>query len=138
MPNEWVTFLQRVFTYSDQEHIGSAQAQITVGNHIFNVFVNHPAGEEKQTTIYQQQQMVSRTEGLSNVIFIGDFNFCPYSIEYNVTVAVFEDSWMLRCGTVAENNIDHIFLSSGFTVLDAQYVEEGQSDHPAYWIRIQI
>jgi len=43
---------------------------------------------------------------------------------------------MLRWGTVAENNIDHIFLSGGFTVLDAQYVEEGQSDHPAYWIRI--
>jgi len=36
--------------------------------------------------------MVSRTEGFSNVIFIGDFNFRPYSAEYNITVAVLEGS----------------------------------------------
>jgi len=128
------------FMFSDQEQIGSAQAKITVGSTIFNVFVNHPAGDEDQTTIYQQEEMVSRIVGLTNVIFMGDFNFRPNSIEYNITTitAGLEDSYVLRWGTVAENRIDHVFLSPGYTVLDAQYIEEGHSDHPAYWIEIQF
>ncbi len=128
------------FMFSDQEQIGSAEAQITVGTSIFNVFVNHPAGgDEPITTIYQQQEMLTRIEGLSNVIFMGDFNFRPYDQEYNLTIAAgLEDSWVLRWGSPAEERIDHIFLSTGKTVLGAQYIEEGPSDHPAYWIEMQL
>ncbi len=140
------------FMYSDEEQIGSAQAQITVGTTIFNVFVNHPSGDEDQTTIYQQEEMVSRLTGLTNVIFMGDFNFRPYSVEYNITTitAGLEDSYVQFYGTAAinlsgidpdddeYNAIDHIFLSPGMIVLDSQYIEKGQSDHPAYWIEIQL
>lgn len=138
------------FMYSDQEQIGSAQAQITVGTTKFNVFVNHPAGDEDQTTIYQQEEMLSKITGLSNIIFMGDFNFRPYSIEYNMTISILEDSYAQFYGIPAVNlsgidpnddeynAIDHIFLSAGMTVLDAQYIEKGHSDHPAYWIEIEL
>ncbi|MCG3221068.1 MAG: endonuclease/exonuclease/phosphatase family protein, partial [Candidatus Heimdallarchaeota archaeon] len=61
------------FMYSDIEQVGSSQVQITVGSSIFNVFVNHPDGDEDITTVYQQEEMLSRTTGLSNIIFMGDF-----------------------------------------------------------------
>ena len=127
------------FMYSDIEQVGSSQVQITVGSSIFNVFVNHPDGDEDITTVYQQEEMLSRTTGLSNIIFMGDFNFRAYSQEYNLTLAAgLEDSWSLRWGSPADDRIDHIFLSTGRTVLGAQYIEEGQSDHPAYWIEMQL
>ncbi|MHA1406068.1 MAG: endonuclease/exonuclease/phosphatase family protein [Candidatus Heimdallarchaeaceae archaeon] len=134
------------FMYSDEEQIGSAQAQVTVGTKNFNVFVNHPSGSH-EAKILQQQQMLSRVNGLSNVIFMGDFNFRVSSQEYNDTVAVLDDSWFLKWptgmdnqgySTIEEGSIDHIFLSHGFTVLKARYIEPGQSDHPAYWIEIQL
>jgi endonuclease/exonuclease/phosphatase family metal-dependent hydrolase len=125
--------------FSDEEQIGSSQVQITVGSRIFNVFVNHPSGDEDITTVYQQEEMLTRTTGLSNIIFMGDFNFRPHSQEYNLTIAAgLEDSWYLRWGTTALDRIDHIFLSTGETVLSAQYIEEGPSDHPAYWIEMDL
>jgi endonuclease/exonuclease/phosphatase family metal-dependent hydrolase len=127
------------FLFSDQEQIGSAQVKITIGSTIFNVLVNHPAGDEDITTVYQQEEMLTRVEGLTNVIFMGDFNFRPYSQEYNLTLAAdLEDSWVLRWGTPALDRIDHIFLSTGEIVTLAEYIEEGPSDHPAYWIEMQL
>ncbi|MHA1592675.1 MAG: endonuclease/exonuclease/phosphatase family protein, partial [Candidatus Heimdallarchaeaceae archaeon] len=127
------------FAYSDEEQVGSAQAQITVGNRVFNVFVNHPSGDEDITTIYQAQEMVSRTASLADVIYMGDFNFRAHSAEYNITIgAGLADSWQLINGIPADDRIDHIFLRPSFTVIQAHYIEEGQSDHPAYWIEIQL
>lgn len=131
------------FAYSDEEQVGSAQAQITVGTRVFNVFVNHPSGDEDITTIYQAQEMVSRTSSLSDVIYMGDFNFRAYSAEYNITIgAGLADSWKTRYGLPTEDRIDHIFLRPysipSFMVIQAHYVEEGQSDHPAYWIEILL
>ena len=125
------------FAYSDEEQIGSAQAQITIGADVFNVFVNHPSGDEDITTVYQAQEMLSRTSGLANVIYMGDFNFQPYSIEYNLTVgAGLTDSYEQFHSSPATGRIDHIFLRPDFIVLQSVYIEEGQSDHPAYWIEI--
>ncbi len=127
------------FASSDQEQIGSAQAQITVGTTIFNVAVHHPDGDSEQIRINQNLEMLELVNGLSNVIFMGDFNYYPYSQMYNDTLAaILTDSYNFVHGTPATDNIDHIFLSAGTTVLSAQYIEEGQSDHPAYWIEINL
>jgi len=127
------------FMSSDQEQIGSAQAQITVGTTTFNVAVHHPAGDSGQIRVDQNLEMLTQVEGLSNVIFMGDFNYKPYTQMYNDTLSAgLVDSYGVMYGIPALDNIDHIFLSSGATVLDAQYIEEGQSDHPAYWIEIQL
>jgi endonuclease/exonuclease/phosphatase family metal-dependent hydrolase len=134
-----ITNAYSFYMSSDQEQIGSAQAQITVGTTVFNVAVHHPAGDSNQIRIDQNLEMLTQVEGLSNVIFMGDFNYRPYTQMYNDTlIAGLVDSYNLMYGTPALDNIDHIFMSSGITVLDAQYIEEGQSDHPAYWIEIQL
>jgi len=132
------------FMFSDEEQIGSAQAEVTLDSTIYNVFVNHPSGATS-TMILQQEEMLTRVNGLSNVIFMGDFNFRKDSVQYSLTTAVLNDSWYLKWPSGLDDNsfnssdrIDHIFVSSGTTVLDARYILTEQSDHPAYWIRISF
>jgi endonuclease/exonuclease/phosphatase family metal-dependent hydrolase len=127
------------FMYSTHQQIGTTQVQIVYNSTLtFNVFSNHPAARGDEAKVYQAEELISLTTGLDNVLFCGDFNFRPYSASYNLTVDVLDDSWELMWLEPAATRIDHIFLSSGMTVLNAVYIEEGQSDHPAYWIEIQL
>ncbi|MCG3260777.1 MAG: endonuclease/exonuclease/phosphatase family protein, partial [Candidatus Heimdallarchaeota archaeon] len=150
-----ITNAYSFFAYSDVEQIGSAQAQITVGTTVFNVAVHHPAGLTDQVMIDQNLQMLEQVNGLTNVIYMGDFNYYPYSQNYNDTLSAgLIDSYAQFYGVPAINlsetvgsldrdndwysAIDHIFLSSGTVVSDAQYIVKGHSDHPAYWCEIVI
>ncbi len=127
------------FMYSTHQQISTTQAQIEISSTLtFNVFSNHPAARGDDAKRYQTEEILSQTVGLENVLLCGDFNFRAYSESYNITTDVLEDSWVQKWLTPAEGRIDHIFLSTGITVLDAVYIERGQSDHPAYWIEIQI
>lgn len=127
------------FMYSTHQQISTTQAQIVINPTLtFNVFSNHPAARGDDAKKYQIEEILSQTTGLENVLLCGDFNFRAYSESYNITVGTLEDSWVQKWSTPAEDRIDHIFLSSGITVLDAVYIERGQSDHPAYWIEIQL
>jgi endonuclease/exonuclease/phosphatase family metal-dependent hydrolase len=134
-----ITNVAAYFMYSTHQQISTTQAQIVYNSTLsFNVFSNHPAARGDEAKRYQIEEILSQTTGLENVLLCGDFNFRAYSESYNITVGALEDSYVQRWGTPAENRIDHIFLSSGITVLDAVYIERGQSDHPAYWIEIQL
>ena len=146
-----ITNAYAFFASSDTEQIGSAQAQITVGTTVFNVAVHHPAGDSEQIRIDQNLEMLEQVNGLSNVIYMGDFNYRPYTQMYNDTlVAGLIDSYAEFYGVPAVNlvgvdpdndqynAIDHIFLSSGTVVSNSQYIEKGQSDHPAYWCEIVL
>ncbi|QEE16882.1 endonuclease/exonuclease/phosphatase family protein [Promethearchaeum syntrophicum] len=135
-----------IFTYSDEDEIGTVQAQITVGENIFNVFNSHPDGsaEAKLTHI---QTLMSRIEGLSNVISLGDFNSRENSTYYNASTALLVDSFLsLYPDHFDENDvnrtrrIDHIFVSPEFIINEAHYISspESQTDHPVYWISIEF
>jgi len=127
------------FMFSTHQQIGTTQAEIRFNSTLsFNVFSNHPASSTDEGDIYQINQMLSQVSGLDNVLFAGDFNFRPHSDPYNITILDLEDSYAQFYGTPEVEKIDHIFLSYGMTVLDSQYIEKGQSDHPAYWIEIQL
>ncbi|MCG3227105.1 MAG: endonuclease/exonuclease/phosphatase family protein [Candidatus Heimdallarchaeota archaeon] len=134
-----ITNVAAFFMYSTHQQISTTQAQIEFNSTLtFNVFSNHPAARGDDAKRYQIEEILSQTTGLDNVLLGGDFNFRPYSESYNITIGVLEDSWVQKWSTPAESRIDHIFLSSGLTVLNAEYIERGQSDHPAYWIEIQL
>ncbi|MCE7740166.1 MAG: hypothetical protein GPJ50_12390 [Candidatus Heimdallarchaeota archaeon] len=134
-----ITNVAAFFMFSTHQQIGTTQTQITFSSTLtFNVFSNHPAAKTPEAKVYQIEEILSRTVGLENVLLMGDFNFKPYSESYNITVATLEDSWEQKWLSVAATRIDHIFLSPGMTVLDAVYIEKGHSDHPAYWIEIQL
>ena len=134
------------FMYSTHQQISTAQAQIEFNSTLtFNVFSSHPAARFADAKTYQIDQILSQASGLENVLFAGDFNFRKTSDQYGNTTLVLDDSWVVKHGSFVDingynttNAIDHIFVSPGMTVLEAVYIERGQSDHPAYWIEIQL
>jgi len=130
------------FTFSDTDEIGTAEVQIQVGTEIFNVYINHPDGEH-EAKLAHITALMSRIGSKTRVISMGDFNFEQDTEYYNLTVPPLQDAWLtifptgFGDGLNMSERIDHIFLSSDITVLDAHYDVNPQSDHPAHWAEIQ-
>ena len=132
------------FTYSNVDEIGTTEVQIRVGATTFNVYVNHPAGSDDAFSAHMQALM-DRISGKTNVISMGDFNTENDTIYYDMSVALLQDTWVnatLRDvdGTIFDlaERIDHIFVSTTFTVLETRYINVPESDHPAVWTKIQF
>ena len=130
--------------YDDRKQTATIEAEITIGLHTITVYVTHTFGGVSAKSILQTD-VLNEASGKSNVIFMGDFNFRPFSEPYNLTTEALDDSWWVKWPTGVDdqgnsntNNIDLIFLSPGTTVLDCQYITDPQSDHPAYWAEIQF
>jgi endonuclease/exonuclease/phosphatase family metal-dependent hydrolase len=130
------TFFMHGFT----EQKGSVEAQVRVGDRTFNVYVTHLASHEQDPpgNYPQQEEILSVVAGKENVLLIGDFNFEPDTEHYKLTTALLDDSWALRWPGVDKRTvdfkgegIDHIFVSPGTRVTDAQYLPDRESDHPA-------
>lgn len=127
----------------DRKQTATIEAEIIIGSRTYTVYVTHTYGRTS-TKMILQNDILDASSGKSNVIFMGDFNFRPFSEPYNLTTSVLDDSWWIKWPTgmnsLGENNsqeIDHIFLSPGTSVSDCEYVTDPQSDHPAYWVDIQ-
>jgi len=106
--------------------------------------VTHTYGRTSAKEILQTD-IINRINGKSNVIFIGDFNFKPFTEPYNITTQVLNDSWWVKwptgVDTLGYNNsqdIELIFVSPDISISDCQFVTDPQSDHPAYWAIIQL
>lgn len=131
----------------DRKQTATTECQIEVGNHIYTVYNTHTYGRLSAKEILQTD-IVNRVDGKSNVIFIGDFNFKPFTSPYNLTTEVLNDSWWVRYPTGHDNlgynnsqDIELIFVSPDITVTDCQFVLDPTgsiSDHPAYWAIIQL
>ena len=132
------------FTYSDTDEIGTVEVQVKVGATIFNVYISHPAGSD-EAKLAHIQALMDRISGKTNVISMGDFNSRENSTYYNASVAVLQDVWLTKLSGGVDGpsfdlleRIDHIFVSLSFTVLEAWYITDPQSDHPALWTDIQF
>lgn len=132
------------FTYSDEDEIGTVEAQIKVGTTRFNVYINHPAGSD-DAKLAHIQALMDRISGKTNVISMGDFNSHENSTFYNASVAVLQDVWLTKSSGGVDgpsfdlsDRIDYIFVSLSFTVLEARYITDPQSDHPALWAELQF
>lgn len=145
---------------SKGEQTATIWAQIEVDGTIYNIFVTHlgnyvdPAEDRSQ--IVQQENILSVTSGLSNVILMGDFNFEPNTEQYNITVAAqLYDCWELVYNysplsalienvpkswvpRLPEERIDHVFVSNHLnnSISNIVYTGGGNSDHPAVFARI--
>ncbi|MHA1804146.1 MAG: endonuclease/exonuclease/phosphatase family protein [Promethearchaeota archaeon] len=133
-----------IFTYSDEDEIGTTYVQIMIGNEIFNVFVNHPAGS-KEAKLAHVEALLAQIDGKENVISMGDFNSREGSIYYEMQASVLKDVWRARWPSGIDDNgldmrrrIDHIFVSNEFIVVEARFIMDPQSDHPALWAEIKI
>jgi endonuclease/exonuclease/phosphatase family metal-dependent hydrolase len=87
----------------------------------------------------QQEQFLELVNGKDNVIAMGDWNFRPDSEQYALTTTYLDDTWLLvwpdwtddQGQNPEQSKIDHIFVTPGASVLDAVFVDNPVSDHPA-------
>ncbi len=143
------------YMYSEGgEQTATIQAEITVGTTTFNIFITHLGNyvntSVSRAQIIQQENIISRIEGKSNVILMGDFNFIPNTEQYNITTAILNDCWEVAdnsiLGTLPTSwiprlpaeRIDHMFVSPGTIVSSCRYFGGTASDHPAVIVEIQL
>ena len=139
-----ITNPQTHFMYSDGEQTATIEAQIIVQTTTYNVFVTH-FGEIEYDKLKQAEKIVELTTGKSNTLLLGDFNFRPWTEQYNLTTTILNDGWLLVWPTGIDdqgyngytNNwrnptgqIDFIFVSPDVTLSDYRVVREAHSsDH---------
>lgn len=128
------------YMYSEGEQTAAIQAQISVSGQTFNLFVTHLGNGGP---IVQQEALLQRIDGLPNVVALGDFNFRPDSDPYRLTTTTLEDAYLTvwptgidSAGIDARERIDHVFISPGLTVNEADYLETAESDHPAVLVEV--
>jgi endonuclease/exonuclease/phosphatase family metal-dependent hydrolase len=135
---------QTHYMYSSGEQTATIEAQIIIQATTYNVFVTH-FGEDEYDKLKQAEKIVEITTSKSNSILLGDFNFRPWSEQYNLTTTVLDDAWLVIWPTGIDdqgyngytNNwqnptgqIDFIFVSSDITLTDCRVVRDAHSsDH---------
>lgn len=130
------------YMYSQGEQTACITAQVTKAGHTFNIFVTHLGNDGP---LIQQDQVLSQTRGLENVVLMGDFNFSSKGEPYQRTLAALADAWLVRWpgksdanGFSATDVIDHVFVSPGTRVTAVDYLHGPESDHPALMIDIAL
>ncbi len=135
---------QTHFMYSEGEQTATIEAQIIVQTTTYNIFVTH-FGEDEYDKLKQAEKIIELTTGKSNTILLGDFNFHPWTEQYNLTTTVLNDAWLLVWPTGIDdqgyngltNNwlnptsqIDFIFVSPDITLSDCRVIRGAHSsDH---------
>jgi endonuclease/exonuclease/phosphatase family metal-dependent hydrolase len=129
------------YMYSAGEQTATIEAQITVGDRAFNVYVTHLGNGGP---IVQQEAILEVVQEKDNVVLMGDFNFRPDTEQYRLTTEMLVDSWLLRWpggnadqGIDPASRIDHIFVSPGTVVAGSEYIASPASDHPAMTTTIE-
>ena len=129
------------YMYSEGEQTATIEAQVTVGDQVFNVFVTHLGNDGP---MIQQEALLQELQDKDHAVVMGDFNFRPDSDQYRLTTGILDDSWLLRWpqGKDAQEidparRIDHIFVSPGTRVAKSQYLPAPESDHPAMFTVVE-
>jgi endonuclease/exonuclease/phosphatase family metal-dependent hydrolase len=125
------------YMYSEGEQTATIYAQITVAHKTYNVFVTHLGNGGP---IIQQEAILGEVNGKDNVVLMGDFNFRPNTLQYELTLEYLEDAWLKRWPDGHDDQdinpnqrIDHFFISPDIEVMDIRYIFSPASDHPAVW-----
>jgi endonuclease/exonuclease/phosphatase family metal-dependent hydrolase len=128
------------YLFSEGEQTAVIVARVTAPDKTFNVLVTHLGNGGP---LEQQNEVLSLASPLSDVLLLGDFNFPPASEQYQVTTRLLEDAWARRwpsgqdaSGSTLPRRIDYVFVSPGTDVLEAEYVDTRDSDHPALVVKI--
>jgi endonuclease/exonuclease/phosphatase family metal-dependent hydrolase len=139
------------FTFSDQDEVGTAVAEIQVGGKTIGFFNSHPSGHRPSRS--QAEELVRQLRPYDYAIAVGDFNATTRDASYRILAAHLKDSWAERhptgvgklhpqlrprgatrahgsSGQIAPgedtislpDRIDHIFLSAPFRVVESYYL----------------
>lgn len=135
-----------VFTYSDTDEIGTAEAEIEVGGRRFTIYNVHPAGSEAAMLAFATS-LLERTQDDSNVIALGDYNLRDYEAAYQLIDRELRNAWTTvypseispaGVDMSGENRIDHIFISLELDIRNPVYLlpPASATDHPVHWVEI--
>ena len=136
------------FTYSDTDEVGTVVGEIDVNGTTIAFFSNHPAGSADVMNAHVDA-LIGEARKYVHVIAVGDYNFTSQEPYYDKLSRVLQNS-AAALGT--ENNdfhggrhnldleIDHIFTSPDFQVLESHYLppSDSQTDHPAHWSVLRL
>lgn len=127
-----------VFSFSDTDEIGTAEAEIEAGGRSFTVYDVHPDGSDT-AKLTLAHSLLERSAGEVNVIALGDFNLRDTDEAYKIIAAKLTEAWSsVNPSKVGEGWIDHIFFSPGLGVRNPTYLmpPDSASDHPVHWAEI--
>jgi len=135
-----------IFTYSDQDEVGSTAAEIEVDGRVFTIYDVHPDGSDTAMLVFADT-LLDRSQDKANVIALGDYNLRDYEEAYQLIDSVYTNAWtsvypseISPDGTdmSGDNRIDHIFFSPHLNVRNPVYVlpPESATDHPVHWAEI--
>jgi endonuclease/exonuclease/phosphatase family metal-dependent hydrolase len=135
-----------VFTYSNQDEIGTTEAEIEVGGRRFTIYNVHPDGSDTAMLVFAQT-LLARSQGKPYVIALGDYNLRDNEAAYQLVASVYTNAWVsvypskISADGVdmsGRNRIDHIFISPALGVRNPVYVlpPESATDHPVHWAEI--
>jgi endonuclease/exonuclease/phosphatase family metal-dependent hydrolase len=135
-----------VYSYSDTDEIGVAEAEIDVDGFPITIYDVHPDGSDlaKMTFI---EALLQRSQTKPYVIALGDYNLPDTEPAYHLLDSVFINAWTSVFPTKVSpdgvdmsgaDRIDHIFISHSLGVRNPVYLlpPASGSDHPVHWAEI--
>ena len=135
-----------VFTYSDKDEIGVAEAEVEVAGHRFSIYDVHPDGSDTAMLVFAKS-LVERSKPNPYVISLGDYNLRDYDEAYKLINKVYANAWTSvypskispdGVDMSGDNRIDHIFLSSSLKARNPVFLlpPASATDHAILWSEI--
>jgi endonuclease/exonuclease/phosphatase family metal-dependent hydrolase len=132
-----------IFSYSDQDEIGTAVVSVEIDGQTFSIYNVHPDGSDTAMLAFART-LLADAAGKERVIALGDYNLREDEAAYQMINAVFSNAWtsVYPSGISEEGvdmsgrkRIDHIFLSPDLRAGDPVYLlpPESHTDHPVHW-----
>ncbi len=135
-----------VFTFSDQDEIGTTEAEIEVGGLRFTIYNVHPDGSDTAMLVFAKT-LLARSQDKPYVIALGDYNLRDYEEAYRLIDGAYVNAWTSAYPSEisvdgvdmsGENRIDHIFVSPSLGVRNPFYIlpPDSFTDHPVHWAEV--
>lgn len=137
---------ETIFTFSDQDEIGTAKAEIEIAGQMFTIYNVHPDGSDTAMLVWAES-LLENSKDKVKVIALGDYNLRDYEEAYHLIASVYTNAWesvypskIGPDGTdmSGDNRIDHIFFSISLEADNPVYIlpPESATDHPVHWVEI--
>lgn len=135
-----------VFTFSDTDEIGTAEAEVEVNGRLFTIYDVHPNGSDTAMLAFAKS-LLERSRDKENVIALGDYNLRDYEEPYQLLAAVYVNAWTSvypsevgadGIDMSGDIRIDHIFISRSLNVRNPVYIlpPASATDHPVHHAKI--
>lgn len=132
-----------VFTFSDEDEVGVAEAEVEINGKRITIFNVHPDGSNAVKLVFARS-VLGRALEQPSVVVLGDFNLRDTDEAYQLFDSALVNAWTSTypdkispdgLDMSGRNRIDHIFTSADLQARNPKYVlpPESFTDHPVHW-----